>query len=108
MLLVASLRTGQWGIPKGHIKRGETFSAAAVQEAFEEAGAIGTAIDKPLGKYAYKKADDQISYRVTVHMINVVTTTEAFPEAQRRQSRWVSAKDAPEPQASSRHRPGWL
>lgn len=91
VLLVASLRTGQWGIPKGHIEHGETASSAAVREAFEEAGAIGSATARPLGQYRYSKGDSQTVFRVTVHLVNVASTVEDYPEKHRRPSRWVSA-----------------
>ncbi|QRM53814.1 NUDIX hydrolase [Sinorhizobium sp. BG8] len=96
VLLVASLRTGQWGIPKGHLEHDETSVAAAVREAFEEAGAIGSATAKPVGKYTYSKGDGQTVFRVTVHLIHVVRTAEVYPEKHLRQSRWVSTADLPE------------
>ena len=34
VLLVTSRRNGAWGIPKGHVERGETTYAAAAREAF--------------------------------------------------------------------------
>lgn len=35
-------RTGEWGLPKGHLEAGETEAQAAVREVLEETGARGT------------------------------------------------------------------
>jgi 8-oxo-dGTP pyrophosphatase MutT (NUDIX family) len=57
---VALIRTGKrWGLPKGHVERGEGIREAACREVLEETALEGKVIAK-LGeisyRYAYKKA----------------------------------------------------
>ena len=61
---VALIRTGKrWGLPKGHVERGEGIQEAACREVLEETGLEGEVIAK-LGeisyRYAYKKADGDL------------------------------------------------
>jgi 8-oxo-dGTP pyrophosphatase MutT (NUDIX family) len=56
---IALIRTGKrWGLPKGHVERGEGIQEAAYREVLEETGLEGEVIAK-LGeisyRYAYKK-----------------------------------------------------
>jgi 8-oxo-dGTP pyrophosphatase MutT (NUDIX family) len=37
-LLVKSVKSGKWGLPKGHMEKGETEKETAVREIFEETG----------------------------------------------------------------------
>lgn len=49
LLPICGRTTGLWGITKGHLEYGEDTPGAAVQEAFEEAGVIGTALNDQIG-----------------------------------------------------------
>ncbi|MEL6343227.1 MAG: NUDIX hydrolase [Myxococcota bacterium] len=56
LLLITSTRTGQWQFPKGMVEPYLTPLASALQEAHEEAGAIGQITsDGPLTTYTYAK-----------------------------------------------------
>ena len=57
---IALIRTGKrWGLPKGHVERGEGIQEAACREVLEETGLAGEVVGE-LGeisyRYAYKKA----------------------------------------------------
>jgi 8-oxo-dGTP pyrophosphatase MutT (NUDIX family) len=57
---VALIRTGKrWGLPKGHVERGEEIQEAACREVLEETGLEGEVIAK-IGeisyRYAYKRS----------------------------------------------------
>jgi 8-oxo-dGTP pyrophosphatase MutT (NUDIX family) len=61
---VALIRTGKrWGLPKGHVERGEGIQEAACREVLEETSLEGEVIAK-LGeisyRYAYKKAGGEL------------------------------------------------
>lgn len=44
VVLIATDRGGRWGLPKGHVNRGETAEAAASREISEETGLNGTVV----------------------------------------------------------------
>jgi len=81
VLLIGSLRNGRWGIPKGHVEPGETSRQAAEREAFEEAGIIGTAMERVVGSFVYTKDRTLLRYRVAVHLVHV--------KKDRRKIKWV-------------------
>jgi len=89
VLLIGSLRNGRWGIPKGHVEPGETSRQAAEREAFEEAGIIGTAMERVVGSFVYTKDRTPLRYRVAVHLVHVKTIVTDFPEKDRRKIKWV-------------------
>ncbi len=89
VFLIGSLRNGRWGIPKGHVEPGETSRQAAEREAFEEAGIIGTAMERVVGSFVYTKDRTPLRYRVAVHLVHVKTIVTDFPEKDRRKIKWV-------------------
>lgn len=97
VLLVSSLATGRWIIPKGWPMDGLTPADAALQEAYEEAGVRGTAIDHCVGLYSYNKwIDDETSLPcvVAVFPVEVKRLEDEFPEAGQRKRKWFSPKKA--------------
>ncbi|MBX4998692.1 NUDIX hydrolase [Rhizobium lentis] len=94
VLLVGSRRNGRWGVPKGHIESRETSSAAALREAFEEAGIIGDVDSTPVGSFTYQKDSSVNRYTVAVHLLKVLRIAVAFPEAGLRKTQWFRLKDA--------------
>ena len=97
VLLVTSSR-GRWILPKGWPIDGLTDAEAALQEAWEEAGVReGSVTKKPVLKFkGEKRYEDgrRVPARIAVYGIKVSKTASKFPEAKRRDRRWVSLSKA--------------
>lgn len=97
VLLVSSRRTRRWVLPKGWPMAGRTLAGAAAQEAWEEAGVIGTVSEDSLGSYSYFKVSGgglKRRCRVQVYALQVKRLADDYPEAGQRKRRWVSLKRA--------------
>lgn len=51
VLLVKRTDNGQWGLPSGHVEKGETVTQAICRELYEETGLI-VAVEKLIGVYS--------------------------------------------------------
>lgn len=97
VLLITSLTTQRWVIPKGWPMKDRTLSETARIEAFEEAGIIGDVGARSIGTYKYLKDRGQKTEtrcRVCVFPLHVTDVREKFDEAGKRQRKWVSVKEA--------------
>lgn len=97
ILLLTSRDTGRWVLPKGWPMPGRTLAEAAAQEAWEEAGVIGTVADTPIGHFDTLKrlrVGFAVPARVWVHPLTVSEMSDAFPEAGQRTFAWVTAEEA--------------
>ncbi|MHC2220019.1 NUDIX hydrolase [Rhizobium leguminosarum] len=94
ILFVGSRRNGRWGIPKGHVEGGEVSSAAALREAFEEAGVSGVVDKTVFGTFSYRKDTSPNQYRVAVHLLKVSRIADKFPEKGVRKTRWFPLETA--------------
>jgi 8-oxo-dGTP pyrophosphatase MutT (NUDIX family) len=97
VLLVTGRASGRWIIPKGWPMRGKTLAKAAAQEAFEEAGVLGTVDTKPLGSFRHTKQRSvlrPVEIRVLVHALSVDRELSEWPEFGQRQRRWFSLEEA--------------
>ncbi|WP_415921178.1 NUDIX hydrolase [Tateyamaria sp. SN6-1] len=97
VLLITSRRSGRWILPKGWPIDGKTPSESAAQEAWEEAGVVGHAEQRPLGLYAYTKItgpEDGLPCVAMVYPVRVKALKKDFPEAGQRKRKWVSRKKA--------------
>jgi len=97
VLLISSLDTGRWIIPKGWPMDGMRPAEAAAQEAWEEAGLRGRVYDTVLGLYSYSKwLDEELSLPcvVLVFALDVSRCDEVYPEAGQRKLKWMSPKKA--------------
>ncbi|MGR9431322.1 NUDIX hydrolase [Rhizobium leguminosarum] len=94
ILFVGSRRNGRWGIPKGRVEDGEASSAAALREAFEEAGVVGIVDEAVFGSLSYRKETGPSHYRVAVHLLQDLGFADKFPEKSIRKTRWFPLKDA--------------
>ena len=97
VLLVSSLSSKRWILPKGWPIEGLTLAEAALQEAWEEAGVQGRVVPDPVGSFAYRKIVKQgvpVSCRCEVFRVAVSSMAEDFPEQARRNRRWLPVAEA--------------
>jgi 8-oxo-dGTP pyrophosphatase MutT (NUDIX family) len=98
VMLLTSRETKRWVIPKGWPMRGRKPREVAAQEAFEEAGLIGTILGKkPIGSYHYAKqisAHHSILCAVSVFLFLVERQLDDWPEKAQRETQWFDPSDA--------------
>lgn len=95
VLLVTSLETKRWIVPKGNIRKGERAYRCAQREAFEEAGVEGKIRKRPLGYYRYLK-ERELDKQVSVHLLRLKLEQDTYPEFGLRQKLWISPAAAAE------------
>ncbi|MDP2120472.1 MAG: NUDIX hydrolase [Hoeflea sp.] len=98
LMLITSRDTGRWIVPKGWIEPGEDGPAAALREAWEEAGVTGDVLASgPVGHYRYVK---QRSRRgdalcdVDVYLVRLREEKNQWPEKGQRQRKWFPVATA--------------
>jgi len=97
ILLITTLRTRRWIVPKGWPVAELSARACAAREALEEAGVCGNAGDKPIGSFRYakyRKGGEVVSCKVEVFALEVTAQRRAWVEKGARECRWCSAADA--------------
>jgi 8-oxo-dGTP pyrophosphatase MutT (NUDIX family) len=97
VLMVTSRTTRRWVLPKGWPMKGRTLAGAALREAWEEAGVIGTVEDTPVGWYSYEKTRKDgppLSCRVEVFRVAVTDLARDWPEARKRRREWMALEQA--------------
>jgi predicted phosphate transport protein (TIGR00153 family) len=97
VLLVTSIETKRWVLPKGNLVKGLSAHASAAHEAEEEAGVLGAACPTAIGTYRYrKKRANGASLLVDVDVFPIAVTDELeeWKERDRRERRWFSLVDA--------------
>jgi 8-oxo-dGTP pyrophosphatase MutT (NUDIX family) len=87
--IITSSNGKRWIIPKGLIEPGQTAGEAALQEAWEEAGLVGTLRPEPVGTYLYEKYGN--TYHVVVFVMDVTEVGQDWPERALRRRTWVSS-----------------
>ncbi len=92
-LLVTST-SGRWILPKGNLEPGRTAAAIAAQEAFEEAGVIGAALQPPIGECTVDRPAG--AFRLTVFALPIDRVLATWKEQHRRSRLWVPLNVAPE------------
>ena len=82
VLLVTSLRTRRWILPKGWPHPGLSLAQSAALEAAEEAGVAGTVEAAPLGTYHYlkEKGGACIPCRVEVFTLEINSQKRSWQE----------------------------
>jgi len=97
ILLVTTLNTRRWIVPKGWPIPGLAPSDCAAHEAEEEAGVTGDVQPEPVGTFHYdkrRKAGDTLRCRVEVFALEVSRQRRSWPEKAARQTRWCSPEEA--------------
>lgn len=98
VMLLTSRETKRWVIPKGWPMHGRKPHEVAAQEAFEEAGLLGTIVDKrPVGSYCYAKqisADHSVLCEVSVFLFLVERQRDDWPEKAQRETQWFDPLEA--------------
>ncbi|HEY4075924.1 MAG TPA: NUDIX hydrolase [Rhizomicrobium sp.] len=97
ILLITSLHSQRWIIPKGWTEPGMTPAQSAAREAFEEAGVTGKISDAAVGNYPYlkdRKDGSAIACSVDVFALEVTGQTDDWPEKAERRQMWLPLDDA--------------
>ena len=97
VLLVTSLQTRRWIIPKGWPEKDALPHELAAREAYEEAGIRGSIDQEPFGVYHYEKTIRPKKVqrcRVDVFLMRVERELDAWPERGRRDRSWVRPAEA--------------
>ena len=85
--LITSSSGKRWLLPKGNLEQGDKLQQTALQEAWEEAGLVGTLRNTPVGEYRYEKLGR--IHRVAVFRMKVTKVKRDWPERNRRRRRWL-------------------
>ncbi len=93
VMLITSRDTGRWVLPKGWPEAGETRWQAALREAGEEAGVVGTMAEQEIGCYLYgKNLKSGLEQRCEVHVfpLQVEKVESKWPEKGQRARKWFA------------------
>jgi 8-oxo-dGTP pyrophosphatase MutT (NUDIX family) len=96
VMLVTSSATRRFIVPKGWPLKRKRGRDAAVQEAREEAGVLGTPSKKPFGAYSYWKrlSDGFVNVNVKVYLLAVEEAMSDWEESAKRKRAWLSPAEA--------------
>jgi 8-oxo-dGTP pyrophosphatase MutT (NUDIX family) len=97
ILLITSLRTKRWIIPKGWSVPGLQPHETAALEALEEAGVSGEMVPQSLGSFCYnkrRKAGVDVRCKVSVFSLQVTRQRRQWSEKRKREARWYSTDEA--------------
>ncbi|MBU0678504.1 MAG: NUDIX hydrolase [Verrucomicrobia bacterium] len=92
VLLITSRGRKRWIIPKGIVEPYLSPAESAAKEAYEEAGIRGTVSTPALGSYRYSKWGG--TCHVEVFLMNITGLIENWPEADFRERRFFSIREA--------------
>lgn len=97
VLLVTSRETKRWILPKGQPERKLAPHQVAEQEAYEEAGLIGTVFKSPFASFPSVKrlkTGEELPCEVRVFLFEVNHELGAWPEKSERERRWMTPGQA--------------
>ena len=85
ILLITGRKSGRWKLPKGWPVNGLTPAEAAIKEAYEEAGVLGTCHEECIGHYCYAKSLGKrrrtLPCIVAVFPVRCTKFTDEYPES---------------------------
>jgi 8-oxo-dGTP pyrophosphatase MutT (NUDIX family) len=97
ILLITTLKTRRWIVPKGWPVETLSPQACAAHEALEEAGVSGALSEKPVGVFRYfkrRKGGEVVTCRVDVFALEVTQQRRSWAEKGTRDFRWCAIEDA--------------
>ena len=97
VLLVTSRTNRRWMLPKGWPMSERSDPEAAAQEAYEEAGVIGSVAEQPIGSYRYIKeyiGKPSIAAHALVYSLQVREILDNWPEQGQRERGWFTLEEA--------------
>jgi 8-oxo-dGTP pyrophosphatase MutT (NUDIX family) len=97
VLLITSLSSKRWILPKGWLETELTPQDNAAREAFEEAGITGKVSAQPVGSFHYlkeKKDGGGVPCQVDVFALAVTKQLDDWPEKGSRELLWLPPEQA--------------
>lgn len=91
-LIITNVAGGRWIFPKGLVEDNMTPEESALQEAFEEAGAVGVILPDAVGRYTYQKWGGNCE--VDLFLMRVERLADDWPERDWRRRKWVTREEA--------------
>jgi 8-oxo-dGTP pyrophosphatase MutT (NUDIX family) len=85
---------GRWIFPKGFIDPGSDARKTALNEAYEEAGLVGSIVGQPVGCFETAKESGVVT--VIASPMEVRRSETNWPEMSWRKRRWVGRREAEE------------
>jgi ADP-ribose pyrophosphatase YjhB (NUDIX family) len=93
--LIATDRGGRWGLPKGHVNRGETAEAAALREVAEETGLEGEIIQHLATiEYWFRAGASRVHKYVDLFLIRYASGDVRPQETEVDDARWFPLDEA--------------
>ena len=84
--LIVSTKSGRWGLPKGNLMKKLGPKETARQEAFEEAGIIGTIVDRKISAKVKGK-------KIAFFPMEVKNEFSVWPESDWRKRKWIRSDE---------------
>jgi 8-oxo-dGTP pyrophosphatase MutT (NUDIX family) len=97
ILLITTLKTHRWIVPKGWPMEALSPRECAAREALEEAGVVGSVGEKSIGSFRYfkrRKDGDTVPCKVDVFALEVTQQRRTWAEKRAREFRWCAVEEA--------------